>query len=215
MKHITSAAVVTAAVAQLSSGLAQAAVSTNEANFLNAISTPVLESFEGLTPDVFGSPAERSSVVTTDFSISDTVLVFDVINGPVAGAFPTDGVQHVVWYANGGGSNSATFSFDSPIDAFGLSISDAEENIGFTTNTGEAGIAAVPGPNANLQFFGITSPGMTTITLTRPNQSDALKFDEVYYEFASGNVVPEPSAFAIWGLLGLTLGGFGWLRRRK
>ncbi len=31
----------------------------------------------------------------------------------------------------------------------------------------------------------------------------------------SMNVVPEPSAFITWSLLGLTLGSFAWLRRRK
>lgn len=32
---------------------------------------------------------------------------------------------------------------------------------------------------------------------------------------ASADVIPEPSAIAIWGLIGLTVGGFAWLRRRK
>ena len=33
--------------------------------------------------------------------------------------------------------------------------------------------------------------------------------------FGSPEVVPEPSTFAIWSLIGLTFAGIGWRRRRK
>ncbi len=48
-------------------------------------------------------------------------------------------------------------------------------------------------------------------------QNTFVDFDAVSYglEDISSNVVPEPSSLLVWSLLGLTLGGCAWLRRRK
>lgn len=187
---------------------------TNEATFLAATST-TLESFEGLTAGFV------ASVVVTDFTMTDSSASFDVRVIPFP-PMPTDGVNFVVNFAPPG-PEIYTFTFSSPISAFGINIGDlatiGASPVVFGNDAGDAAVIATPVlPALNLLFFGVTndSATFTTVTITNPNVSDGVLFDEIYYSF--GGAAPVPVA-TYWGLgamcVALALGGAFYVRRLR
>jgi hypothetical protein len=147
--------------------------------------------------------------VSYDVNDSDSGFgVTDVINplggsgiGPTAGvkflyaAYPTAAVPN----------GTVSFLFGTPINVFGTDIKDLElTNLTYSTSSGANGIAASPGADGNVQFFGIISnTAFTSIGLTEAGVTtgDGVTFDQTVF-----SSVPEPSSvlFGLVGVLGIT-----------
>ncbi len=66
-------------------------------------------------------------------------------------------------------------------------------------------------PNGNVWFNDTIA---TTFGFEADGNNDNFKIKKIKVE-TLGSPVPEPTAIATWGLIGLTLGGCAWLRRRR
>jgi hypothetical protein len=137
----------------------------------------------------------------------------------ISGSFADAGSQSV-YFAT---PDSATFTFDSAITAFGVAIGGAGD-VGAITlladlSNGDSvnALTAYTGPGfvfgENRQFFGVidTVP-FTSITFTGSNSDDGVFFDTMYYGTAAPTGIPEPSSFL---LAGIGLAGAGLWRRYK
>ena len=139
------------------------------------------------------------------FGITDVVNVFPGSSGlgPTAGSkylvttFPDSTIPSgatVTWLLGPG------------VKAFGSDIKDLEiANMTYALNTGATGVAATPGLDGNVQFFGIISDSpFSSIAIHEPGAStgDAVVFDQT-------SIVPEPASLCL-----LVLGGLGLRRRR-
>lgn len=202
----------------LASGLSVngATLFTSEASFLSNAGPVELDSFEtqpATAPHPSPGFAARSSGPWTITNSTDTAdLAF--FNQPAAVGHATHGVNYLTWYGQTS-SNSVTFAFSTTVIAFGINIVDYgypshATPLTFSTDTGEAGVAAMaPADSDNEQFFGIVSAPFNSITFSRTELADGVIFDEMYYDLYA---VPEPGTACLAGLAAM---GLAALRRRK
>jgi len=119
------------------------------------------------------------------------------------------------------GTASATFDFDTPVQAFGTYVTGLGTAAGalhvvFSDGTAQD-LSVAGSPSGGVQFFGFTDEGklissiqlrLTGVTGSR----DIFSVDDVRFVAAS-EAVPEPSTLAIFAVAGLGAGVY--LRRRK
>ena len=118
---------------------------------------------------------------------------------------------------------AVTFSFSTPIQAFGAYLTDAQTSlpgpITLTFNDGSAEILSIV-KNADAGgalFFGFTDFGRSIISVTyntgaTADTRDIWGIDDVRYSTSANVVVPEPGSLFV---LGIGLLGLGALRGRK
>jgi len=192
----------------LLAGTRQAAASpityTNEATFIGAAGTLGFESFEALAATNSVSPAFTATLAAFTLAGAPQAGVFDELD--YAGTHAIDGKNYVE--VEGGTQQFLTFTFFAPIEAFGLTITDYGDTphtgpLTFTTNTGVTGTAAIDGPNANDQFFGLidTTNPFSTLTLATGVGpfGEPFSVDAVRFSASAPTAVPEPATVFLVG----------------
>ncbi len=113
------------------------------------------------------------------------------------------------WLSLYGGS--VTFTFATPIDAFGLYLNGVQlDGETITFNDGAPQSVGIANPGSGVQFLGFSdTASFTSVTIDATN--DIIGVDDVRYGTPAATGVPEPATF---GLLGAALASLGFLRRR-
>ena len=188
-------------------------------NLINFESSPV-GSFASLTPvpgvTLTGMDYQNNQLYvnnTPNFPIAPALDGFNVTSG---------GAKYVEQIGG-----TATFTFSSPIQAFGVYLTGVQ--VGFfqdtiTFNDGTFKTINVPtqfpsnNSNGSLSFVGFTDSGkfISQVTITASNNfgADAIGIDDVRFVNSPANSsVPEPGVNAL--LIGMGITGAGFLARRR
>lgn len=163
-------------------------------------------SFEGFEADfdVWNTP-----VVFSDFSVEETGganhLVQARLYSPTFDAGITEGIG-ALGYQDNGDSVVTFFSFNAPVNAFGLDITSCQ---GDTTMTIGNDVSYALDLTEDIPaFWGVIDfAGISSISFNAAGALDGLAFDAASY-----NVIPAPGAILL-GSIGVGL--VGWLRRRR
>ena len=157
---------------------------TDKSSFLASVGPTTLESFEN-TPLRAASP---DPLVLNGMTVTSNTP-FGVVNQVAGGGQPTDGTQYLE--PSGGGAYTVTFTFNTPIDSFGIHIIDFGDagsgSLFLHTNTGDSfTIATVPPllSDGNVLFFGIqgTSTTFTEVTIEKTTTGEGILLDELYFQ---------------------------------
>lgn len=169
------------------------------ADLVAAASPLTTEDFESLAAGPY-TVANLPGVVVSAPGINGS---FDVFDGPIAGAFPISGSGHI---GNRHETNEILFTFDQPINAFGIFATDLDgESVTVRFDNGALQQFLIPnvGSNGSDAFFGYVDTSSST---TAVSVSDSGLF--VTYDDVSFRVIPEPSTALLLGggLLALAVG---------
>lgn len=175
----------------------------------------------------FDTALSGGTVITFDNLSNETVPTLvqgDVTisgGGPIrvestyAGQYNTRGTAALD--NNGGATNLLTFTFATPVSAFGFLWGAADDvwvlNAYDSSNTliESYNVPTTHASNAG-DFFGLSDPGIVYATLSDISGNDYVFVDNFTYVAGADQSVPEPASMA---LLGAGLFGMGMIRRRK
>ncbi len=188
----------------------------NENDFLSAAGPVLVESFESFS-SIAGQSQVRSSLSTTNFEINHFGgSNFFVADEPLFGGFATDGIHYLEEVSTGSPNTFHFHSFQEPITAFGLFITDFGDfgnqsvPLEMTINDSTTLFIANPGdPDGSIRYFGVIATGGEIITDVKLTNADALALDEV--SISAG--VPEPSGILMF-FFALVLGTVRFSRLR-
>jgi hypothetical protein len=167
-----------------------------------------LVTFEAITQfGYISAPLTVAPGVTVSGPSLPSLIMENQDQGYLYGFNTTPGGSNFLFVLGG----SATFTFSTPIQAFGCYITGAQpETFSETVTFNDGSPQTVPiaqGGYGGCQFLGFTDPGQRIYSVTFNTGNDAIGIDDVQYV-----TVPEPSTLALLSLGGLTLLG---VARRK
>lgn len=170
---------------------------SSQSDFLASAGTVMLDDFNDLA--AFDN---KTTFARLGYTVSSP-------NGlTAANVAPFPGSRSLVLFG-GNALQPVTFSFDSPVSAFGLFIGDAAEGsnstLSFTNNLGHNfTIASGPLPDNSVIFFGVIDlqNPFTSVTIQGNTSSDGFAMDDVYITTA----VPEPTSMVLFGISAVVLG---------
>jgi hypothetical protein len=174
-------------------------VFTDEADFIDAAHSLSFESFENLNAT---NNRGLFEVEVSDFSVLQENNRMGVWDTPFAGLQATDGDNYIfAGQADSASPDSTTFSFDTPINSFGVTLTDPLDGGGILIARTEQGqeltIATGTLPDGSEVFWGIISEQLfTSISFSLENSAigDAYGLDEIYYGITDTESVPEPAS---------------------
>jgi hypothetical protein len=221
MKHCTPAVLVGALTLWAFSDVAHAdQIFSDETAFLSAADSGLsFESFEGLTADNNPNGNTFSLVSTSGFDVTTPIAAMSIYNYSTDGGLhPTDGSKYIVWVASS--SSALTFSFPSPVNTFGVTLTDPVDfttpaSLSLTTDGGASFPDFVTSQQASGAevFVGIiTGAEFSSVTISPSDPgNEGIGVDSVH---SGSTAVPEPSGIALWGASSLLLLSYGWAKRR-
>lgn len=193
-------------------------VFNNQADFINTADFLSFESFEDLNATNTRGLLE---VETLDFSILQEDNRMGVWDTPFAGLQATDGDNYIFAGQSDSISPDFTkFSFDTPINSFGVTFTDPLDGGGNLIARDAWGeeftVASGPLPDGSEVFWGIIShQPFTNISffLEESITGDAYGLDEVYYGITDTKSVPEPAS--LLGLAAISVVAAGGVLKKK
>ncbi len=218
------AAWILAALALLLSGVGQAkaglVVYTSLSSFEAATTGLVDTNFNGIVP-----PGSFTDFPTPPGFTSPTTGVNFNIANPVVGGGDNLNVTSATYYAptiypqdflvpSAGTYNSTieeVITLPTPVRAIGLDRGTFNgASLSYTFSTGDTYLDSSPPTFGSTSFVGfVASSPISSVTITY-SSSDALVIDD----FKAGQVVPEPSTLALFGIGACCVGGAAWRRRK-
>jgi len=195
---------------------------TSEGTFQAAAGVTQIESFETIAPRLrAAAPIVTPLLTVTPLAAPDVTLI-GIQNGPDApetghGTFAFSGSQYLFSYNLNQPTSTLRFTFNAPVNAFALTLTDAGEGPGGISLKTDAGFfasgVALPlagSGNGSTLFYGVTQDvSFTEAVLTVSITDEAFGVDRVHIA-----VVPEPAEYALM-LAGLALVGAATRRRRR
>jgi hypothetical protein len=170
----------------------------NEATFVSAAGPLTLESFEALAPS-----AIVASVDVDGFTIGTVTPALQVRNTPLAGSFATHGSTYVRWDSTTVGF--VRFTFDTPVNRFGLTLTDAFDGavggtLTFTTSGGSIFTLSGNNGDGSRRFWGLIADNPFTVLTISSSFPDGIGMDGLLYGNAQVSPVPEPTSLLLLGM---------------
>ncbi len=165
----------------------------------------------GLSSDTYGDFFNAASVSRSGYTLSQTS------GGSPLQIYATG--SGGAGYTDDGSGRNADFLFDSPINAFGVDITATGD---MTVSVGGDLSSSISLTAGTASFFGVINT-MTAFDQVTFSSSAGSLADNLFVDFDNLSfgpiettaVVPEPSTFALLGIGGLALAGYGWRRKRQ
>ncbi len=177
----------------------------------------ILAGFESFEDSFAEAPSVNFPVLdTVQFTLSEIGGINKIYSLDGASGSNSDGGKVARFVDNG--DSVAVFDFTAPISAFGLDLTTPFQSVSRTVSVGGDVATSFDLPAKTSTFFGVINDSDVFQRITFDLLGTAsVDFDSVTYgrTISSGDIVPEPSAAIAWSLIGFTVGGFAWLRRRK
>jgi hypothetical protein len=185
--------------------------------------------FGPTTTETFESTAVGTAAGGGSFSITGgTVSITTAFLAPFGGVSNSATTNKDGFNITSGGANwlgfpggSATFSFNSGVNAFGFYLTGTQvvntASIHVTFSDGTAQDLTTPvNTNGGAAYFGFTDDAsFTSVTINNIARSDTIDtwgIDNVSYAFGPNSTVPEP---ATWTLMIAAFGGLAMAMRRR
>jgi hypothetical protein len=164
----------------------------------------------GLALESFETQRNGQTVSYPPVSVSETGDSFNLIVHTSNNATFTKATtlgSHSIWFIDGTGGSRATFTFATPITAFGLDTAFSQARTA-TFSGGVSGSLALAANTAS--FFGVISDTPFTSVVVEVSGSGVnVGFDALAYGTAATAGVPEPGTWALmiagFGLLGAAM----------
>jgi hypothetical protein len=154
----------------------------------------------GVTINGTDHSGNNQTILNAPYNTPDRLYGYNVTSG---------GSQFASLYGG-----SLTFSFADPTSAFGTYYSGGQLSTAqLQFSDGSSQTVAIPNASGGIVFIGFTDVGKFISSVTVSGINDIVAVDDVRY--IGGPVVPEPSTFIIWSLLGAVGITIGWRRRRR
>ncbi len=152
-----------------------------------------------------------------DFSITPTIVNFSIVDPDPTAVLNVNGTPYVRGIGNFG--DTFAFTFDTPITAFGIDLSDFNDDLQRTQVSilGQTILPPVTQGRLQRTFLGFISDmafSSVTFEVLDVPFGEGAGIDNLTYGVAAVNDIPLPAAFPLFlaGLAGI--GAVGWRRKR-
>lgn len=191
--------------------LSLAAAATANAAQITSASDPALSGGSVIT---FDDLSNQTTSSLTQQGVTFTGNGDLRVDNSYAGQYNTRGAEYLD--NNAGGTNQLTFTFATPVSAFGFLWGASDDTWALNAYNASGTLIESyylsPTNSSNAgEFYGLSDAGIAYATLTDSAPGDYVMLDNFTYTAGTSQAVPEPASMV---LLGAGLLGLGGLRRR-